>query len=46
MGANIWAAALEISDYAYVIEKGRVILQGEPEELAVNEHVKKVYLGV
>jgi len=40
------AAALEISDYAYVIENGRIILQGKPEELAVNEHVKKAYLGV
>ena len=40
------AAALEIRDYAYVIENGRIILQGKPEELAVNEHVKKAYLGV
>ncbi len=40
------AAALEISDYAYVIESGRIIFQGKPEGLAVNEHVKKVYLGV
>jgi len=39
-------AALEISDYAYVIENGRIILQGMPEELAANEHVKKAYLGV
>jgi len=40
------AAALEISDHAYVIESGRIILQGKPEELAMNEHVKKAYLGV
>lgn len=40
------AAALEISDYAYVIENGRIVLQGKPEELVANEHVKKAYLGV
>jgi branched-chain amino acid transport system ATP-binding protein len=40
------AAALEISDYAYVTENGRIVLQGKPEELAANEHVKKAYLGV
>ncbi len=40
------AAALEISDYAYVIKNGRIILQGKPEELAANEHIKKAYLGV
>jgi len=40
------AAALEISDYAYVIENGRIVLEGEPGELAENEHVKKAYLGV
>jgi ABC-type uncharacterized transport system ATPase subunit len=40
------AAALEISDCVYVIENGRIVLQGKPEELAANEHVKKAYLGV
>jgi hypothetical protein len=40
------AAALEISDYAYVIENGRIIIQGRPEVLAANEHVEKAYLGV
>ncbi len=40
------AASLEISDYSYVIENGRIVLQGKPEELAENEHVKKAYLGV
>ncbi|KUO82301.1 MAG: ABC transporter ATP-binding protein [Pyrobaculum sp. JCHS_4] len=40
------AAALEISDYSYVLENGRIVLQGRPEELAANEHVKKAYLGV
>jgi branched-chain amino acid transport system ATP-binding protein len=40
------AAALEISDYAYVLENGRIVLQGAPRELAENDHVKKAYLGV
>jgi amino acid ABC transporter ATP-binding protein len=40
------AAALEISDYSYVLENGRIVLQGRPEELAANEHVKRAYLGV
>jgi len=40
------AAALEISDYSYVLENGRIVLQGRPEELAENEHVKRAYLGV
>lgn len=40
------AAALEISDYAYVLENGRIVLSGTPEQLAENEHVKKAYLGV
>ncbi|MGC8994492.1 MAG: ABC transporter ATP-binding protein, partial [Pyrobaculum sp.] len=30
------AAALEISDYAYVLENGRIVLQGAPRELAEN----------
>ena len=40
------AAALEISDYAYVLENGRIILKGPASELVENEHVKKAYLGV
>lgn len=40
------AAALEISDYAYVLENGRIVLQGPAGELIENEHVKKAYLGV
>jgi len=40
------AVALEISDYAYVLENGRIVLQGTPSELAENQHVKRAYLGV
>ncbi len=38
-------AALEISDYAFVLETGRVTMHGTGKELANNEDVKKAYLG-
>ena len=38
-------AALEISDYAYVMETGLITLSGTGKELLVNEAVKKAYLG-
>ena len=37
--------ALRIADYAYVIENGRVTMQGTGKELFSNEDVKKAYLG-
>ena len=39
-------AALQISDYAYVIEGGRVSLEGEASKLATDERVIQAYLGV
>lgn len=38
-------AALKIADYAYVLETGKVILQGTGKELLGNEGVRKAYLG-
>ena len=38
--------ALAVSDYAYVIQEGRVVLQGPPEELARNQQVQASYLGI
>lgn len=38
--------ALEITDRGYVIETGRVALEGSAEELSNNDHVKKAYLGL
>ena len=38
-------AALKIADYAYVLETGKVVLQGTGEELLQDEGVKKAYLG-
>jgi len=36
----------EISDRAYVIENGRVVMEGTGNEMLENEHVKKAYLGL
>jgi branched-chain amino acid transport system ATP-binding protein len=38
-------AALKISDRAYVLETGKVRVQGKSSELIENEAVKKAYLG-
>ena len=37
--------ALKISDYAYVLETGRITMQGTGAELLANEKVKEAYLG-
>lgn len=38
-------AALQIADYGYVLETGRIVMEGPGKELAVNEEVRKAYLG-
>jgi branched-chain amino acid transport system ATP-binding protein len=38
-------AALELGDYGYVIETGRVVLEDKSSELLKNPKVKKAYLG-
>jgi branched-chain amino acid transport system ATP-binding protein len=37
---------LAVADRAYVLENGRVVLQGSGKALLNDEHVKKAYLGV
>jgi branched-chain amino acid transport system ATP-binding protein len=37
--------ALEIADRAYVMETGRIILEGDALELAANPEIEKAYLG-
>jgi branched-chain amino acid transport system ATP-binding protein len=37
--------ALEIADRAYVMETGRVILEGDAKEIAANPAIEKAYLG-
>jgi branched-chain amino acid transport system ATP-binding protein len=38
-------AALEVADYAYVMERGRVAVEGPPAELRKDERVLAAYLG-
>lgn len=38
-------AALNIADYGYVLETGKIVLEGTGQELAENAQVKKAYLG-
>ncbi len=37
--------ALRLASHAYVLETGRVALEGPSGTLVADEHVKKVYLG-
>ncbi len=37
--------ALSISDRAYVIETGEIVLEGNAKDLLRNDRVKKAYLG-
>ncbi len=37
--------ALEISHRGYIIENGKIILEGNPQALKENEEVKRAYLG-
>jgi len=39
------AAALEIADYAYVMENGRIVLDGDRERLKGHQDVQEFYLG-
>jgi len=39
-------AALSIAEYGYVMENGRVVLDGSAEQLVDNEDIKEFYLGL
>jgi len=39
-------AALSIADYGYVMENGRVVLDGPADKLRDNEDIKEFYLGL
>ncbi|SMF04549.1 amino acid/amide ABC transporter ATP-binding protein 2, HAAT family [Tistlia consotensis] len=39
------ALALEVAHYGYIVENGRVVLDGPAERIARNEDVKEFYLG-
>ena len=38
--------SLEIADRAYVLENGRIILEGESKQLLEEELIRKAYLGL
>ena len=38
--------ALRYSDYGYILENGRIVMDGEARALAENDDVKEFYLGV
>lgn len=38
--------ALEVSHRAYVLEEGRVVAEGEPQELLARPEIRRAYLGV
>ncbi len=38
--------ALRFADFGYILESGRVVMEGEARDLASNEDVKEFYLGL
>jgi branched-chain amino acid transport system ATP-binding protein len=38
--------ALRYADFGYILENGRVVMEGDAKELASNEDVKEFYLGI
>lgn len=38
-------AALKISDYAYVLENGSIVMEGNAQDMIGNDEVRKKYLG-
>jgi len=38
--------ALRYADYGYILENGRVVMDGAARDLAENEDVKEFYLGL
>ncbi len=38
--------ALRYSDYGYILESGRIVMDGKAADLASNEDVKEFYLGI
>jgi len=38
--------SLNVADRGYVLEKGKIIIEGKGRELLSNDHIKEVYLGI
>lgn len=39
-------SALQIADRAYILENGRIVLEGKTRELLNNDYIKRAYLGI
>jgi branched-chain amino acid transport system ATP-binding protein len=39
-------ASLQISDYAYVLETGQIVLEGSGQDVMANDHTRKAYMGI
>ena len=39
-------ATLDITDRAYILEQGRIAMDGPSDEMKANEHVRNAYLGI
>ncbi len=40
------AIALEIADYAYIMENGQIVMDGSGEKIRSNPDIKEFYLGL
>ena len=38
--------ALRYADFGYILENGRIVMEGAAKDLAANEDVKEFYLGL
>jgi len=38
--------ALDVADYVYVMDKGKIVYQATPKELLANDRIKETYLGI
>jgi len=39
------AVALDIADHGYILENGRIVLDGTPERLRGHQDIQEFYLG-
>jgi len=38
--------ALELADYGYVLQSGRLVMQGSAEDLKASPEIRRAYLGL
>jgi branched-chain amino acid transport system ATP-binding protein len=39
-------ATLDITDRAYILEQGKIVMEGPSQEMKQNQHVRNAYLGI